>query len=273
MSRDNSITKFDASSRDRSERERARMNAQRPSTKGRPRGSSEPVELFENGERITLIGHATYASPLHAMKTLTKTQRETGVKFGAISAELETAGVGGSGVFSDAGGGSGGGFETAIERRIVMRDLLDRACACLDLLPAMKAKRAARLGKCSAELGGKHQSIGSRGVVAGERRPIPARVLVELVCVRELSIKCVLGVYGWPRNGGTAQKRASVILSEALDAISEDWGGGSAMGAGTPCDEVLVASEVKPHPFVGKPVERALTANGELKLRDLKERG
>lgn len=54
---------------------------------------------------------------------------------------------------------------------------------------------------------------------ADYRQPIPARVLVDLVCVQDKDLAAVLRAYGWPDDSRKITARARAALADALDRM------------------------------------------------------
>lgn len=187
-----------------------------------------PIEIREDGELITIPGIETYGSALRAMRSLEPFQIDVGVRYGAICEELECSGIGLTDLLAT-GGGSGGGCEGAVDRRLKMRDLRDRARAVLVDIEGLSPVRAARKAKGEADLGKKFGSKPAKGEVVQERQEISARRLVDMVCIGECSISQVLKAHGWPASGRSREK-ATAILFHALKAITSDWGGGASVG-------------------------------------------
>lgn len=194
------------------------------------------VELMDaNGERITYAGFRSVAMPLYSIAGLTPGQRAAGVLYGALREEVTHGGI--PAISLEAvGGGGGGGPEGAVDRRLRMRKLLERADLALrvagPLEPARFRGKVAQLRASEQVLrtGALHVSR----VVAGEmlteaRRPIPSRAMVDQVCVEGRGLGQVVMRYGW-QNTTSARKRAAGRLAETLQLMATAMSGGWAEG-------------------------------------------
>jgi len=245
------------------ELERDRMVRVRPNRVGHPRDASFLVEFHESGERITLLGVDTYAPQIHALKGLTRIQRETGVTYGAICEELETSGLKGMDL-NRSSGGDGSGPERAIDRRLRMRARRDQARAVLASLPAMEPKYRARKPTGSASLGQVHRAVFGAGAML--RKDISARALVDAICIGEGTICGVLKANGWS-NGPANKRRIGVLLKDALDAIALQWLGGVATGPERGHIHVLTPDSGLGPILRGSGREHVLEADGSLSER------
>ncbi|MEM9431259.1 MAG: hypothetical protein AAGA32_17430 [Pseudomonadota bacterium] len=97
-----------------------RLAAARSRRQGPPRGEADVVEVFDGDERVSLIGHETYGSPLWQIRTLAQPLREVGLAYGALAEELAGSGRSPSEFGVPSGGGGQG---AAIDRRLAVRQL------------------------------------------------------------------------------------------------------------------------------------------------------
>jgi hypothetical protein len=226
--------------------EAVRVEAARPATVGRPRGESVPVDLWEGGARVTLIGHETFAAPLRAIEGLPPDIVQTGVAYGAIMEQLAGSAPG---AMQGASSGTGAGCEGAVDRRIRLAEMAALAHHVLGRMDGMAPQRVRRDGRVD------------------QRVPITARELVDMVCVSEMSLSAVLTRRGWSmvRDGrqivpNRARETALLLLLLALREVQMAWGGGVVSGRGAG----MVAVRLGEGGISGQQVERALDERGAL---------
>jgi len=188
------------------------------------------VEIFDGDERHSAAGYTVKAHPIHGIKSIPVHGRHAGIVYGAIMTELTSPAIPTELGMMVQSGRSGGGC--AVDRRLEMIRLRDVAWFVVpDHVVALEPMRAARKPKGSATLGRKHRATNGAGTMMTERRPIPARVLLDHVCVEGLSISNVLLAHGW-RTGGKSHERLTKCLSVILCLLSDAWGGHEGWVAG-----------------------------------------
>lgn len=219
-------------------------------------GGRVPVTLYDRGELVTVLGLITYGPALMAMTRLNPIQRETGTLFGAMVEELQCSGLGGMDLLGLGSGATPSGPEAAVTRRLRFRDMIAAAVVALDRLPPLAPGHRGRPAEGGAALGSPHRALPQAGALADPRRPVPARRLVEHVCIAQQSVEGVLRGHGWARSADgrvsdRARTRAVQHLALGLDAVAVAWYGEVAPLPRAQRHTARTATEADPSPFGG----------------------
>lgn len=163
------------------------------------------------------------APEVYGLSRLSPDVREAGRIYGAICEELAAPGAPSTMGVLIQGGRWGGG--NAVDRRLYMIGLRDRAWACLALQPRFEPQRRARAPKGEMTGHGKpHVARAARGDVTDPRQPIEARVVADLLCRDGMSFAQILVRHGWD-DRSSAKTRIRLYAEGVLTALAEEWNG------------------------------------------------
>lgn len=203
----------------------ARLEAEKDAVaavRGGARGERVDVEIVVGGSRITLLDRRASAPPLYAILRLNAVQRAALIIYGAVLEELDSPGGASElGVLVSSGAGGGGG---AVDRRLRMIELRDRAWRAIGDVVALSPTHRARRAEGAADLGPDHKAHPARGEAIDPRRPVTRRAIADAVCRDGASICSLLRRHGW-RPQGTAREQATEALVGIGQDIADAWNG------------------------------------------------